>query len=149
MKKCILSAALALLTLTAHAKSLVLLLSDSTEVYYLLAGDVDPKMTWADGIVTINDDTYELSGFLKFYISDTDDPTAVRTVQSDSEQPLLNAGQMCVAGQVDIRVYTTDGRRVDAPSAWDGTTTTLDTRALPAGTYVITFGTGTLKYRKQ
>lgn len=143
-----LTALLLIATMAAQAKSLVLVLSDSTEVYYLLAGDVDPKMTWADGTVTVNDDTYAISDFVKFYVSDTDDPTGVQAVTT-AEQPTFAAGVMRVKGTQDIRVCTVDGRTVEAKVSTDGSTTSLDTNALPAGIYVISFGSGSLKFHKK
>lgn len=143
-----LAALLFAVAFSARAKSLVLVLGDSTEVYYLLAGEVDPKMTWADGNVTVDGDTYALSDFVKFYISDTDDPTGVQAVATGDE-PTFSAGVMRVTGEREVRVHTLDGRAVEAQATTDGLTTTLDTNALPAGVYVVTFGSGSLKFHKK
>lgn len=143
-----LAAALAMAALSAQAKSLVLVLSDSTEVYYLLAGDVDPRMTWADGTVTVNSDDYALSDFVKFFISDTDDPSGIQDIAA-ADQPTFSAGVMRVKGTPEVRVFTMDGRAVQAQASSDGNVTTLDTNALPAGAYVVTFGKGSLKFHKK
>ena len=140
---------LALTAMSAQAKSLVLLLSDSTEVYYLLAGETDPTMTWTGDSLSVDGDAFSISGIVKFYISDTDDPSAISSLSAAGNEVSLSGGVFSVSGQVDVRVFTVDGRAVESAATSDGNTTTLDTRALPAGTYVIRFGEQALKYQKR
>ena len=148
MKKFLALSLLLCLATVASAKSLVLLLEDGTEVYYLLAGETDPVMTWADSAAIVNGDSYSISGITKFYISDTDDPSAVETVEAEDEA-IFKAGVMYVKGDHEITVCTLDGRAVEASVSSDGSVTAVNTNALPAGTYVISFGNGALKFLKR
>lgn len=140
---------MALTALSAQAKSLVLLLSDGTEVYYLLAGDTDPKMTWTSDSLCVDGEAFSISGLTKFYISDTDDPAAIGTLTAEGGEVSLSGGIFSVKGQKAVSVFTIDGRAVEASAQSDGTATTLNTNALPAGTYVIRFGEQAVKYQKK
>ena len=148
MKQFLFLSLLLCLATAANAKSLVLLLEDGTEVYYLLAGETDPVMTWADDEAIVDGDSYSISGITKFYISDTDDPSAVEAVEAEGEAT-FKAGVMYVKGDHEVAICTLDGRVVEASVSSDGSVTSVNTNALPAGTYVISFGTGALKFLKR
>ena len=63
--------ALTLITGSISAKSVVFTLSDGTQVYYLIGGGSNPIMTFENGSVTVNSDTYQISDIVNFYISKT------------------------------------------------------------------------------
>ena len=67
MKKTFLTLLLGFSLLPAGAKSVVFTLNDGTLVYYLLGGEVAPVMRFGDeGTLTINADSYEVSGIKNF-----------------------------------------------------------------------------------
>ena len=61
----------------SFGKSLVLTLANNTLVYYVLGGDKNPMMRFADGKVCVNSDEYAFSNIKNFYISETDDPGGI------------------------------------------------------------------------
>ena len=131
----------------ASAKSLVLLLSDGTEVYYLLGGEADPVMKIVDGEVCVNADKYAFSGIQKFYISQTDDPSGIPGVEAGGAE--MRDGVLYVRGKGAVRVFTADGRAVGAGVSADGGVTSVDMNALPQGVYVLSVNGKSMKFLKR
>ena len=150
MKKTILTLLLGFSLLPAGAKSVVFTLQDGTLVYYLLGGEIAPVMRFSDeGTLTVNADSYEVSGIRNFYISQTDDPTSVSAPQA--AHPTLAGGLFSVhaaAGTV-VDVFNLGGTRQDIPVTQQGDTVTLDLHALPRGIYIIKVGKESFKINKK
>lgn len=150
MKKTFLTLLLGFSLLPAGAKSVVFTLKDGTLVYYLLGGEVAPVMRFGDeGTLTINADSYEVSGIKNFYISQTDDPSAVATPQT--ARPTLAGGLFSVhaAAGTAVAVFNLVGTRQDIPVTQQGNTVTLDLHALPRGIYIIKVGKESFKINKK
>ena len=74
IKKTILICTFALLaSVSASARSLVLVLNDSTKIYFLL--NDKPVLRMADGKVQIDTQSFLFEDIDRFYISQTDDPS--------------------------------------------------------------------------
>jgi len=147
MKRLLILLALMAGTLSLSAKSLVLLMTDGTKIYYLLGGEVNPKMTMNDGEVTVNTDKYVFSNIERFYISDTDDP--LLAIDDARAEGSWKDGVFYVKTASAVQVYTVDGRLVDASVAPQGALKAVDTSRLPAGTYVLRVGDKSMKFMKR
>jgi len=135
--------------LSASAKSLVLEMADGTKIYYLLGGEVNPKMTINDGEVYVNMDKYMFANIAKFYISDTDDPAlAIDDVQSDASLTFKD-GKIFMQTAGPVRIYTADGRLVDTKVTTMGTLQTVDANSLETGTYILRVNGKSVKFMKK
>ena len=149
MKKILLITALLLgIATRTDARSLVLVLSDGTEVYYLLDADASPVMKFTDGKVAVNADNYTFSGIKKFFVSDTDDPNAIGATTAAQDKPTLKDGLLCIRSGADTQLFTADGRLVGQAVATKDGRTTVNTNGLPAGTYIVKSGWNSFKFTK-
>lgn len=119
----------------SQARSLVLTLSDGTLVYYLLGGETNPKMTFDGGQFTVDADRYSFSGVKNFYISETDDPTAVAA--TDAGAAITQEGNMFVVRASQARVYDIKGVEQKADVRQDGERVRIDLGQMPTGAYII------------
>ncbi len=149
MKKTVLLALLALcIASVANAKSLVLQLTDSTKIYYLLGGETNPVLKMVDGEVYVNADQYAFSNVDKFYVSQTDDPnTAISGVPGGKSHTMAN-GILYVQGTGNVRLYAADGRLLSVPVTTADGITAVDANQLPSGTYVLTVNGKSVKFLK-
>lgn len=132
----------------AEAKSLVMVLSDSTKIYYLMGGEVSPTVRLVDGEVYVNADRYAFAQVDRFYISATDDPV-LAIGGPRAEQLQMRDGVFLLSGAAAARLYDTAGRLVrQIAAASDVATTAVDTRELPAGTYILQVGEQSVKFLK-
>ena len=131
---------------TAQARSLVVQLTDSTKVYFLL--DSEPVMDFTGGRVTISDKAFTYQEFDRFYISEVDDPNGVERVMARSGVR-MEAGKMVVSGKGEIGVYAADGRKQPVKVSRRGDTATVSLDKLPRGTYVVRVGQRTVKFNKK
>lgn len=130
-----------------HAKSLVVVLSDGTEVYYLISDS--PVMKWNNGIITVSTDNYEIEGISRFYISETDDPNAIETLMG-SQGIEFNANSIVVlANDKPVSLYTSDGKTLEVRQTSSGGYVSVDTSALPKGVYIVRIGNQSLKFQKR
>ena len=64
------------------ARSLVVLKTDGSQVYYLMGGEVSPLVTFhGDGTLTVNADSYPLASVAEFFVSATDDPNLPNAIE--------------------------------------------------------------------
>lgn len=147
---CIIIACLLLATGMASGKSVVLTLSNGKLAYYLLGGDKDPVMRFADGKIVMNADEYSLSGIKNFYISETDDPTGIETVLKE-QNVSYKAGTFAVLADnsESVSVYTANGIKVAAQTEHANGVVTVNLQQLPQGAYVIRVGESSFKVYKQ
>ena len=131
---------------SASARSLVLQLSDSTEVYFLL--DNNPVMTFPEGKVCIDDKAYAFADVERFYISETDDPNGVETLMARSGIR-MEAGQLVVNTKARVQLFSADGKRVPASQRTVAGKTIVSLERLPRGTYIVRAGADTLKFNKK
>lgn len=130
------------------ARSLVLTLSNNTKVYYLLGGEVNPVMRFVDGKMTVNTDTYAFSNIKNFFISEEDDPTAIEEVKPVASR--FDGNTLVVEGEAKaVKVYGTDGKRVDAPVVQLDGHVSVDMSGLRKGTYIINIGKDSVKVQKK
>jgi len=128
------------------ARSLVVQLSDSTKVYFLL--DSVPVMDFTGGHVAIADKAYTYEEFDRFYISETDDPNGVESLLARAGVR-MEAGMMVVSGKGEIGVYAADGRKQPVKVSRRGDTATVSLDKLPRGTYLVRVGSRTVKFNKK
>ncbi len=139
MKKTLLIALMACSCMMASAKSLVLKMTDGTEVYYLLGGETTPVMKIVEGQVVVNADTYEFSGIDRFYISATDNPVGIKDM----------SGTLYTKAGGTLHIYTLDGKQVQAPTSNVDGIEAVDTNQLPAGAYIINVNGKSIKFLKK
>lgn len=137
-----------LMSSAAYAKSLVITLTDGTLVYYLLGSDTNPKLHFVDGGIMINADNYALEGVKNFYISNEDDPNAIKDVFTDDKMEIRD-NVLIIPSTETVSVYTTAGKQVQANSRLMSNKTIIDLNALPQGSYVINIGKTSFKIMKR
>lgn len=148
MKRLLILTVCLTMMLAAGAKSLVVVLSDGTMVYYLLGNEPKPVMTWENGVVSINTDKFSVSDVEKFYISDTDAPAAIDEAES---KPLKYDGSTLYVNTADkfVAVYTADGKPVEVKMTKTDRLTAVPTGELRAGIYIIKVGKTSFKFYKK
>ncbi len=143
-------ACLLMATGMAEAKSLVLTMKNGTKVYYLLGGETNPMMRFVDGQVTVDADEYTITNIKNFYISETDDPTAIENVLSKNDVS-YNANTLVInsSNVKDVKVYSANGTQVKAEIQKAGDIITVDLNSLATGTYIINAGGSSFKVMKR
>lgn len=134
----------------SFGKSLVLTLANNTLVYYMLGGDKNPMMRFADGKVCVNSDEYVFSNIKNFYISETDDPSGIEHLLKE-QQITYKAGTLIVHtdSPESISVYTVNGMKVSVPVEQSGNVVAVSMTQLPNGVYVVRVGESSFKVFKQ
>lgn len=134
----------------SFGKSLVLTLANNTLVYYVLGGDKNPMMRFADGKVCVNSDEYAFSNIKNFYISETDDPSGIEHLLKE-QQITYKAGTLIVNtdSPESIGVYTANGMKVSVPVEQSGDAVAVSLNQLPKGVYVVRVGESSFKVFKQ
>jgi len=134
-------------SLCASARSVVMVLNDSTKIYYALGGETNPKMTFADGIVTIEADEYAFTNIDRFYISETDDPTGINAAQTPGT--VMQNGKLYVESNGRVCLYSLDGKLLQQATAEAGKAACIDMDALPQGVYVVNVNGKSVKVMKR
>ena len=129
-----------------NAKSLVLVLSDSTRVYFLL--DTTPVMKFQSGKVTVEAKEYAFTDIARFYISQTDDPTGIES-QLAKQEVKWEGGTMLLQGKQKAEVYSTGGVKQEVGITVTADMTFIDTNPLPKGTYILKAGKTSMKFMKK
>ena len=134
----------------SFGKSLVLTLANNTLVYYVLGGDKNPMMRFADGKVCVNSDEYAFSNIKNFYISETDDPSGIEHLLKE-QQITYKAGTLIVNtdSPESIGVYNANGMKVSVPVELSGDAVAVSLNQLPKGVYVVRVGESSFKVLKQ
>lgn len=134
----------------SFGKSLVLTLANNTLVYYVLGGDKNPMMRFADGKVCVNSDEYAFSNIKNFYISETDDPSGIEHLLKE-QQITYKAGMLIVHtdSPESISVYTVNGMKISVPVEQAGNVVAVSMTQLPNGVYVVRVGESSFKVFKQ
>lgn len=134
----------------SFGKSLVLTLANNTLVYYVLGGDKNPMMRFADGKVCVNSDEYAFSNIKNFYISETDDPSGIEHLLKE-QQITYKAGTLIVHtdSPESIGVYNANGMKVSVPVEQSGDAVAVSLNQLPKGVYVVRVGESSFKVLKQ
>ncbi|MBO4565176.1 MAG: T9SS type A sorting domain-containing protein [Bacteroidaceae bacterium] len=147
VKKLILICTLALLaSVSVSARSLVLVLSDSTKIYFLL--DDKPVMRMVDGKVLIDTQTFSFEDVDRFYISQTDDPSGIEAVMAE-KQVKFEGNTLVVEGEKAVEVYAINGMKMKAKVNRAAGMTKVDTSDLAKGTYVVKVGKASMKFVKK
>ena len=130
-----------------QARSIVVVLADGTEIYYLV--DNSPVMKWNDGVITVSTDNYELEGISRFYVSETDDPTAIETLM-DRQGIEYTANSIVVLAQdKPVSLFTVDGKAIELRQSTSGAYVSVDTSTLEKGVYIVRIGNQTIKFQKR
>lgn len=134
----------------SFGKSLVLTLANNTLVYYVLGGDRNPMMRFADGKVCVESDEYTFSNIKNFYISETDDPSGIEHLLKE-QQITYKAGTLIVHtdSPESISVYTVNGMKISVPVEQSGDVVAVSMTQLPNGVYVVRVGESSFKVLKQ
>jgi tricorn protease-like protein len=134
----------------SFGKSLVLTLANNTLVYYVLGGDKNPMMRFADGKVCVNSDEYAFSNIKNFYISETDDPSGIEHLLKE-QQITYKAGTLIVHtdNPESIGVYNANGMKVSVAVEQAGDVVAVSLNQLPKGVYVVRVGESSFKVLKQ
>ena len=137
-------------TVGATAKSVVFALNDGTLVYYLLGGETNPMLRFADGKVVMDADVYEPEQIKHFYISQEDDPAAVDHVRT-AQGAHYEGHTLTVRGTAakTVTVCTADGKRVNADVRQTADAVSVSLGNLPEGTYVVSMGNSVYKLYKK
>lgn len=136
-------------TASLSAKSLVLTLKNGTLVYYLLGGESNPMMRFADGGIIVNTDKYEFANIRNFYISTTDDPNGIKQVVEGDIQYAHNMVVIDTDKPLSVAVYACNGHKIDTPIQQANGKTLVDLNSLPQGAYIVTIGESSLKILKK
>ena len=146
-KKSILICTLALLaSVSASARSLVLVLNDSTKIYFLL--NDKPVLRMEKGKVLIDTQTFSFEDVDRFYISQTDDPSGIEAVMAE-KQLKFEGNSLVVEGDKVVEIYAVNGVKMKAKVSKAAGMTTVDTGNLAKGTYVVKVGKVSLKFVKK
>ena len=146
-KKTILICTLALLaSVSASARSLVLVLSDSTKIYFLL--DDKPVMRMENGKVLIDTQAFSFEDVDHFYISQTDDPSGIEAVMAEKKVK-FDGQSLVVEGNKTAEVYGVNGVKMKAKVSQAAGMTTVDTEGLAKGSYVVKIGKSSFKFLKK
>ena len=134
----------------SFGKSLVLTLANNTLVYYVLGGDKNPMMRFADGKVCVNSDEYAFSNIKNFYISETDEPSGIEHLLKE-QQITYKAGTLIVNtdSPESIGVYNANGMKISVPVEQAGNVVAVSMTQLPNGVYVVRVGESSFKVFKQ
>lgn len=128
IKKVILICTLALLTsMSANARSLVLVLSDSTKIYFLL--DDKPVLRMVDGKVLIDTQAFSFEDVDHFYISQTDDPSSIEAVLAERKVK-FEGNTLVVDGDKAVEVYAVNGTRMKVKMSKSAGVTMVTQRTL-------------------
>ncbi len=138
------------ITGTAIAKSLVITMKNNTKIYYLLGGETNPMMRFIDGQVTVDADNYTISNIKNFYISETDDPSAIEEVLTKHDINYSANTLVINSSNINsVKVYTMNGTQVNAEIQNSGDIIAVDLNSLPQGTYIINAGGSSFKVMKK
>ena len=136
------------LAFAVQAKSLVVVLADGTQVYYLLGGEKDPVMVYDKEHIIVNADQYTFSGVDRFYVSKTDDPSSVDGVKIEGMK--FDGNTLYVSAENKrIAVYMTNGVRVAVGQTVKNGLTAVPMASLPSGTYIVRVGETSFKFCKK
>ena len=141
---------LCIASMTATAKSVVFTLADDTKVYYLLGGETNPMMRFADGKLTVEADTYEFTDIKNFYISAEDDPAGIGNLLTKHNFSFQDGTVVLQSADAkNAAVFTTDGKAVQAGIVRNGDIFTVNLNSLPEGSYIIKAGKTAFKVSKK
>ena len=147
LKKTILIGILSLLAaLTVEARSLVVVLTDSTKIYFLL--DDKPVLRLDGDMVWIDTQSFSIDHVDRFYISQTDDPSGIEAVMAERKMQ-MNGSTLVIAGEEDVTLYAVNGTKVIARVSKSSGMTSVDTSELPKGPYVVKMGKASFKFIKK
>ena len=147
IKKTILICTFALLaSVSASARSLVLVLNDSTKIYFLL--NDKPVLRMADGKVQIDTQSFLFEDIDRFYISQTDDPSGIEAVMAE-KQMKFDGNSLVVDGEKAVEVVAINGMKMKVKVVRTAGMTRVDIADLPKGTYVVKVGKASLKFVKK
>ncbi len=147
IKKVILICTLALLTqMSANARSLVLVLSDSTKIYFLL--DDKPVLRMVDGKVLIDTQAFSFEDVDHFYISQTDDPSSIEAVLAERKVK-FEGNTLVVDGDKAVEVYAVNGTRMKVKMSKSAGVTMVNTEDLVKGVYIVKIGKTSFKFSKK
>ncbi|MCR5315052.1 MAG: T9SS type A sorting domain-containing protein [Bacteroidaceae bacterium] len=147
IKKVILICTLALLTqMSANARSLVLVLSDSTKIYFLL--DDKPVLRMVDGKVLIDTQAFSFEDVDHFYISQTDDPSSIEVVLAERKVK-FEGNTLVVDGDKAVEVYAVNGTKMKVKMSKSAGVTMVNTEDLVKGVYIVKIGKTSFKFSKK
>lgn len=135
--------------ITSKARSLVLTLSDGTNIYYMLGTGVNPLMKFIDGKVTVNADTYTFSGIVKMRISKTDDPTGIESIAANNKNFTLDGSTLYINTTGEVKVYGADANEIKIPASVNNGITSIDVSGLRNGVYIVKTEKASFKFLKR
>ena len=150
MKKLTILCVLCLASMGAVAKSLVLTLSDGTNVYYLLGGETNPRMRFVEGKMVVDADTYEFSDIKNFSISNEDDPVGIDGLQAETGSHFSGSTFVIGAEAVKtVKVYAANGTEVKVNVTEANGVVSVGLDGLKRGVYVVSTGKASFKVMKK
>lgn len=150
-KRLLLAACLCLSALTAGAKCVIITLKSGTLMYYQLGGEKNPVMTFPEGKVAMNDDTFEISDIKNFYISPDDVPEEVALQRVEAPQMRFVGGIFTAKADKgdDVRVYSLGGTEMRVEKSEANGNISININKLQKGTYIIKVGKDSFKVNKK
>lgn len=150
MKKTLLLTFAFLSALAGSAKCVVITLKGGTLMYYQLGGEKNPVMTFPDGQVCMNDDTFEITDIKNFYISNEDDPNALLEVAEKPAHRFVAGTFTAKANEKDeVKVYGIGGNEVKVEVTTEDGLVNINLNKLQRGTYIIKIGKESFKVNKR
>lgn len=128
-------------TYSLSAKSLVLTLNNGSRVYYKIDTNQTPRMTMQGQTFTLNGETFEFEEIRSFRISTTDYSGESGTREGATS--IISIKGDIIALPDSWILYNIHGQQLGQGSE------SLDLSDYPEGTYLISYGTQTLKIKKQ
>jgi hypothetical protein len=132
--------------MSANARSLVLVLSDSTKIYFLL--DDKPVLRMVDGKVFIDTQAFSFEDVDHFYISQTDDPSSIEAVFAERKVK-FEGNTLVVDGDKAVEVYAVNGTRMKVKMSKSAGVTMVNTEDLVKGVYIVKIGKTSFKFSKK
>jgi hypothetical protein len=132
--------------MSANARSLVLVLSDSTKIYFLL--DDKPVLRMVDGKVLIDTQAFSFEDVDHFYISQTDDPSSIEAVLAERKVK-FEGNTLVVDGDKAVEVYAVNGTKMKVKMSKSAGVTMVNTEDLVKGVYIVKIGKTSFKFSKK
>ena len=148
-KACFLLLFLSMFALNVCAKSIVFTLSNGSLVYYLVGSTNGPVMKFVDGKCVVNTDLYEFSQIKNFYVSETDDSSAMNAVKTHDDFSWRDNVLFVKSDASAVQVFQASGAQCDAAISADGGLVTVNLSACPKGVYIVKVAGSSFKVIKK
>lgn len=134
------------------ARCIIFSLTDGSLVYYQLASDNCPMMSFSDSGFTMNDDIYTFGDIDYFYYTKEDAPTSIETVKEMNNTAVLTINNQIITisnTSANISLYTIDGKMIPADIIHSDLGISVDISSIPGGIYILRSDFTSFKFTKK